>query len=100
MGKFQGILGMDWLSKNQAKINYQKGTILFISSTGHKVSIQGRSGKNPLKVVKSNKLVKGLQKGLPIFILKINKPRPEEKSQDPPWLEEFQDVFLEEISSW
>ena len=71
---------MDWLSKNQAKIDCQKGTILFISSIGHKVSIQGRLGKNLLKVVKSNKLVKGLQKGLPIFILKINKSNREEGS--------------------
>ena len=89
MGKFQGIFGMDWLSKNQAKINCQKETVLFISSIEHKVTIQGRLGKNPLKVVKSNKLVKGLQKGLPIFILKINKSKPEEESLDPPWLEEF-----------
>ena len=90
---------MDWLSKNQAIINCKKGTILFISSIGHKVSIQGRTGKNPLKVVKSNKLFKGLQKGLPIFILKINKLKPKEDSQDPPWLEEFQDVFPEELTN-
>ena len=50
----------DILSKNQAKINCQKGTILFISSTQHKVSIQEKLGKKPLKVVKSNKFFKGL----------------------------------------
>ena len=31
MGKFQGILGMDWLGKNKAQINCGLGSILFTS---------------------------------------------------------------------
>ena len=85
---------MDWLSKNQSKIKCQNGTILFISSIGYKVSIRGRLGKNPLKLVKSNKLVKGL----PIFLLRINKPRLEEESQDCPQIKEFQDLFPKELT--
>ena len=51
MGKFQGILGMDWLGHNQDDINCNQGFILFTSRQGDKVTIQGRSGKNPLKEI-------------------------------------------------
>ncbi len=101
MGKFQGILGMDWLSKNQAGINCSQGVVSFISSEGKKVEIRGRSGKNPLRVVKSSKLVKGFKKGLPIYILKLNKPEKKTESDgaEPEWLSEYQDIFPDELTS-
>ena len=64
MGKFQGILGMDWLGHNHAKINCTQGSILFTSSQGNRLIIQRRSGKNPLKVAKANKLANGLHKSI------------------------------------
>lgn len=75
MEKFQGIVGMDWLTLNQAHIDYEKGHISFHALNGEKIEIRGRSGKNPLRVVNSRKLVKGLRKGLPINILKMNKSK-------------------------
>ena len=62
MGKFQGIRGMDWFGHNHAEINYNQGSILFTSSQGNRVKIQGRLGKNTLKVVKANKTAKGYKK--------------------------------------
>ena len=90
---------MDWLGHNQAKINCIQGSILFTSSQGDMVTIQGRSGKNPLKVIKAKKIAKGYRKGLPIYILKLNKPKKLEESQDPQWLKEYKDVFPEELTS-
>ena len=90
---------MDWLGHNHVEINYNQGSILFTSSKGDRVTIQGRSGKNPLKVVKANKIAKGYKKGLPIYILKLNKPERLEESQDPKWLKEYKDVFPEELTS-
>ena len=78
MGKFQGILGMDWLGKNKAQINCVLGSILFTSNQGVQVQIEGKSGRNPLKVVKAKQIVNRFRKGLPMYILKINKPRKEE----------------------
>ena len=66
---------MDWLGQNQAGIYCNQGTISFVSSQGEKVEIQGRSGRNPIWVVKPNKLVKGIKKGLLIYVLKLNKPK-------------------------
>ena len=98
IGKFQGILGMDWLGQNQAGIYCSQGTISFVSNQGEKVEIQERSGRNPIWVVKPNKLVKGLKKGLPIYVLKLNKPEPLEERDEPSWLSEYQDIFLEELT--
>ena len=67
------------------RFNCNQGSILFTSRQGDKVTIEGRSGKNPLKVVKANKIAKGYKKGLPIYILKLNKPERLEESQDQEW---------------
>ncbi|MCO5566312.1 hypothetical protein L7F22_019989 [Adiantum nelumboides] len=103
MGKFQGILGMDWLSENKADIHCSQGTVSFYSSSGEQVYIHGRRGNTPLRVAKAKQLMKELQKGLPLYVLKLNKP--EKKSEDkesedkePEWLSEFQDVFSEELT--
>ena len=90
---------MDLLGHNHAEINYNQGTILFTPSQWNKVKIQGRSGKNPLKVVKDNKIAKGYRNGLPIYILKLKKSKKQEKNQDLEWLKEYQDVFLEELTN-
>ena len=95
MGKLKGILGMDWLGKNKEEINCGLGSILFTSSLGTQVQIQGRSGRNPLKIVKAKKIASGFKKGLPNNILKLNKPKKVEEGHNPIWLKECQDVFLE-----
>ena len=77
---------MDWLGKNKAQINCGLGSILFTLDLGTQVQIQGKSGRNPLKVVKAKRIVNGFRKGLSIYILKINKLGIEEEGQDPNWL--------------
>ena len=67
------------------------------------MEIHGRSGKNSLRVVKSNKLVKGLRNGLPIYILRLNQPPKVEEGKkiegnDLEWLNEYQDIFPEELT--
>ena len=52
LGKFQGILGMDWLSKNHADINCHQGIISFLSSDGDRVQVQGKARKAPLNIVR------------------------------------------------
>ncbi|MCO5579397.1 hypothetical protein L7F22_033252 [Adiantum nelumboides] len=103
MGKFQGILGMDWLSKNKADIHCSQGTVSFYSLNGEQVYIHGRRGNAPLRVVKAKQLIKGLRKGLSLYVLKLNKPEKESKEKEtedkePEWLSEFSDVFPEELT--
>ncbi|MCO5556632.1 hypothetical protein L7F22_010183 [Adiantum nelumboides] len=103
MEKFQGILGMDWLSKNKADIHCSQGTVSFYSLNKEQVYIHGRRGNAPLRVVKAKQLIKGLRKGLSLYVLKLNKPEKESKEKEtedkePEWLSEFLDVFLEELT--
>ena len=66
---------------------------------------QGRKGRSSGKSKeessssKSSKIVKGLRKGLPIYILKLNKPEKLEEGENSDWLGEYQDVFPEELTS-
>lgn len=98
MGKFQGILGMDWLSLNYADISCRQGIVSFLTGEGKRVQVQGQNGKSPLQVVKANKLLKGLRKGLPIYVLKLDKPNQETNKLEPEWLSEYQDIFPEELT--
>ncbi|MCO5580385.1 hypothetical protein L7F22_034252 [Adiantum nelumboides] len=103
MRKFQGILGMDWLSKNKADIHCSQGTVSFYSSNGEQVYIHGRRGNASLRVVKAKQLMKGLRKGLSFYVLKLNKPEKESKGKEiedkePKWLSEFSDVFPKELT--
>ncbi|MCO5573824.1 hypothetical protein L7F22_027599 [Adiantum nelumboides] len=82
MEKFQGILGMDWLSKNKADIHCSQGTVSFYSLNGEQVYIHGRRGNAPLRVVKTKQLMKGLRKGLPLYVLKLNKPEKESEEKE------------------
>ena len=99
MGKFQGILGIDWLGKNKSQVNYGLGSILFSSDLGIPIQIHKRSGRKPLKIVKAKRIVNGFRKGLPIYILKINKLEKEEEGQDPKWMKEYQDIFPKELTN-
>ena len=99
LGKFQGILGMDWLDQNNSDINCKRGIVSFLTSERKKVQVQGRNGRAPPRVVKVSNLIKGLKKGLPICVLKFNKPNPENSQLEAPeWLSEYQDVFPEELT--
>ncbi len=99
LGKFQGILGMDWLGQNDSDINCKRGIVSFLTSERKKVQVQGRNGRAPPRVVKVSNLIKGLKKGLPICVLKLNKPNPENSQLEAPeWLSEYQDVFPEELT--
>ena len=99
MGKFQGILGMDWLHKNNAVIHCAQGTLSFIDSQESKALVTGRVGYAPMRMVKISKLIKGLRKGLPIYAVKLNKPEGKPKEGEPEWLKEYIDVFPEELTN-
>ncbi|MCO5572405.1 hypothetical protein L7F22_026159 [Adiantum nelumboides] len=62
-----------------------------------------RRGNAPLRVVKAKQLMKGLWKGLLLYVLKLNKPEKESKDKEtedrePEWLSEFSDVFSKELT--
>jgi len=88
---FDGILEMDWLSKSQVEIKCHKGTLSFVDLHGNKVHVCGTNGK-------ASKLLKGLRKRQPIYVVKLNPMSQEKTSGEPTWLSEYEDVFPEELS--
>ena len=89
---------MDWLHKNNAVIHCAQGTLSFIDPQGSQALASRRVGYAPLRVIKIAKLVKELKKGLPIYAVKLNKPKGEPKEGEPKWLTEYNDVFPEELT--
>ena len=89
---------MDWLHKNNVVIHCTQGTLSFTDPQGIQALVLGRAGYAPLRIVKIAKLVKGLKKGLPIYVVKLNKPEGEPKEGELEWLTEYNDVFPEELT--
>ena len=98
LGLFDGILGMDCLSKSQTEIKCHKGTLSFVDLHRNKVHVCGTNGTPTLQLVKASKLLKGLRKRQPIYVVKLNPVSQEKTSGEPAWLSEYEDVFLEELS--
>lgn len=98
LGLFDGILGMDWLSQSQAVIKCHEGTLSFLDLSGNKVHVSGNNGTPTLQLVKASKLLKGLRKRQPIYVVKLNPVSHEKPSGEPAWLSEYEDVFPEELS--
>ena len=83
LGKFQGIIGMDWLQTHDANIHCKTRTISFQAPSGE-------TRKSHLRVVKALKLLKVLRKGLSIYVLKLNNPSKSiAKGEELEWLSEY-----------
>ena len=98
LGIYDGILGMDWLAKNDATLRCKDQKLTFTSKLGETVSINGKHGFPKLQLVSLSKLIKGLRKRQMVYAVKINPTNSEEKSPGPVWLKDYEDIFHEEIS--
>ncbi|MCO5548015.1 hypothetical protein L7F22_001471 [Adiantum nelumboides] len=98
IGVYDGILGMDWLSKNQASIHGNQGSVTFRDDQNQQVKIQGKSGSPKIHLVKASRLLKGLRSHQQIYVVKLNKVDPEINTSKPTWLEEYADIFPENLT--
>ena len=96
---YDGILGMDWLSTNKASIHCANGTVTFRNKQGQEMLVQGRNNAPKARLVKASRLVKGFKSGQQIYVVKLNKVEEPEENEDPAWLQEFLDVFPEELTN-
>ena len=96
LGVYNGILGMDWLKAHHAILCCHSGTISFIS-LGNQVQVDGTTGKPKATLVKANKLLRGLRKNQQIYIAKLNKVEKEKPKWEPAWLQQYSDLFPEDL---
>lgn len=62
LGIYNGILGMDWLIKNNASIECKAGQLKFKTSQGDEVITAGTRGDPKLQLVLATKLLKAYRK--------------------------------------
>ena len=98
IGVYDGILGMDWLIANRASIHCAQGTFSFLSKRGQEVLIQGKNGKPKARLTKAKRMLRGLRSGQQVFVVKLNKIEDSVDSKEPRWMQEFSDVFLEDLT--
>ena len=98
VGVYDGILGMDWLTTNRASIHYAQGTFSFIDNQGQESLVQGHNGRPKARLCKAKRQLKGYRAGDQIFVIKLNKIEEPEESTKPMWLQEFFDVFPEDLT--
>ena len=98
MGVFDGILGMDWLAKHNATIECKAKLLRFITQLGEEVTIPGIGGDPKLQLVTTTKLLKAYCKKKMVYAIKLNPLESPKPSNEPTWLAEYVDVFLEELT--
>ena len=96
LGVYNGILEMDWLKAHHAILYCHFGTISFIS-LGNQVQVDGTMGKRKATLVKANKLLRGLSKNQQNYIAKLNKVENEEPKWERAWLQQYSDLFPEDL---
>lgn len=62
LGMFDGILGMDWLSKSQAEIKCHKGTLSFVDLHGNKVHVLEPMGPRPYRAAAVSKSLQAIER--------------------------------------
>ncbi|MCO5602137.1 hypothetical protein L7F22_056265 [Adiantum nelumboides] len=98
VGVYDGILEMDWLSKNQDSIHCGQGSVTFRDDQNQQVKIQGKSGSPKIHLVKASRLLKGLRSHQQIYVVKLNKVDPQINTSKPTWLEKYADIFPEDLT--
>ena len=96
LGVYDGILGMDWLKAHHEILCCHSGTISFLS-LGNQVQVDGTTGKPKATLVEANKLLHGLRKNQQIYIAKLNKVENKEPKWEPAWLQQYSDLFPEDL---
>ena len=90
---------MDWLRSRRTNIYCAQETFSFLDDRNQEVLVQGKNGKPKAKLSKAKRLMKGLKSGQQIFVVKLNKIKETESEVEPMWLQEYADVFPEDLTN-
>ncbi|XP_076941201.1 uncharacterized protein LOC143610679 [Bidens hawaiensis] len=100
LGSFDVVVGMDWLSHNQAEIVCSERFIRLPLTSGETLTIQGEQGNSYLKLTSIMKTRKMLRKGYPAFLVNVVDIKDEEqKIEDIPIVRDYPEVFPEDLPS-
>ncbi|XP_076945196.1 uncharacterized protein LOC143616167 [Bidens hawaiensis] len=89
-GSFDVVVGMDWLSKNQAEIICLEKQIRLPLPSGETLFVQGERGNSDSNLTSIMQTRKMLRKGYPTYLVKVIDTKAEEpKIEDIPVVREF-----------
>ncbi|KAI3712629.1 hypothetical protein L1987_71189 [Smallanthus sonchifolius] len=98
LSSFDIIVGMDWLSKNQAEIICREKIVRIPLSNGETLSIQGERVGAVMGIISFMNAQKCLRKGhTAILALVAEQPSEEKKIENIPVVREFLEVFPEDL---
>ncbi|KAD4889453.1 hypothetical protein E3N88_21526 [Mikania micrantha] len=99
LGSFDVVVGMDWLSINQAEVICQTKMIRIPLPEGNTLIVQGEQAGRKLGIISCMQTQKCLRKGCPAFLAYvINNSSSQERIEDIPVVKDFPEVFPDNIS--
>nr|GEW33880.1 putative reverse transcriptase domain-containing protein [Tanacetum cinerariifolium] len=97
LGSFDVIIGMDWLSKNDAAILCGKKKVR-IPLKNKALIIEGDRNQSRLKIISCIKARKYIENGCELFLAQVTGTVSKEKRvEDVPVIHDFPEVFLEDL---
>ncbi|KAJ0431726.1 putative nucleotidyltransferase, Ribonuclease H [Helianthus annuus] len=94
---FDIVLGMDWLSHNQAQIICGKRQIVLKTPSGESLTIRGDTHYGLPEDVSMLKASRCLNRGCVIYMAQVIIEEPKPKIEDLPVISEYPEVFPEEL---
>ncbi|KAJ9547039.1 hypothetical protein OSB04_019582 [Centaurea solstitialis] len=99
IGSFHIIVGMDWMSDNQAKICCAEKIVLITLYDGSVLEVHGEKPKRDINIVSYMKMRSHLRRECVTFLAHVvDKEVKEKRIQDLPILRDFHEVFPKELS--
>ncbi|KAD5802711.1 hypothetical protein E3N88_14071 [Mikania micrantha] len=99
LGSFDVVVGMDWLSDNQAEVVCQNKVIRITLPNGNTLIVQGERAGRKLGIISCMRAQKFLRKGCYAFLAHVTEHNSSPKQiTDIPVVKDFPEVFPEDIS--
>nr|GEZ26320.1 reverse transcriptase domain-containing protein [Tanacetum cinerariifolium] len=97
LDSFNVVIGMEWLSKNHAKILCDE-KVVHIPIDGETLIIRGDRSKTRLNLISCIKTKRYISRGCQIFMIQVVEKKSDEKRlEDIPVVKEFPDVFPKDL---
>ena len=99
LGSYDVLIGMDWLEAQRVKLDYYNKTLECMDEEGNPVVVKGIPKVVLVRQVSAMQLKKFCRKGFQLYAPHILEPTGDEtpRLEDYQVLQEFKDVFLDEI---
>ena len=100
LGSYDILIGMDWLEKHWSLVNCKTKTIYYKDDCGEQQELQGIRHPVQIRPITTTQLAKCIKKKCQIYAIQVGYANQKDKTAmlgNIPVVQEFVDVFLEEV---